>query len=152
MAFAQIEDLHGSTEILIFSEVYDRHQGMIAPDTVVLLEGKVSSRKGELSIIANSMDRVENLREKHQAKLQLTLLLQTGKLNGDDLKQVADLLAEHKGETPVKLVVQSVHAHSPIRMSVRKFVVEPNNILLSGLKEVIGSNAVKLAKNNGSSL
>lgn len=152
MAFAQIEDLYGSTEILIFSEVYDRHQGMIAPDTVVLLEGKVSSRKGELSIIANSMDRVENLREKHQAKLQLTLLLQTGRLNGDELKRVADLLAEHKGETPVKLVVQSAHAQSPIRMSVRKFVVEPNNILLSGLKEVIGSNAVKLAKNNGSSL
>jgi len=152
MAFAQIEDLNGSTEILIFSEVYDRHQGMIAPDTVVLLEGKVSKRKGELSIIANSMDRVENLREKHQARLQLTLLLQTGKLNGNDLKQVADLLSEHKGETPVKLVVESAHAQSPIRMSVRKFVVEPNNILLSGLKEVIGSNAVKLAKNNGASL
>jgi len=152
MAFAQIEDLNGSTEILIFSEVYDRHQGMIAPDTVVLLEGKVSNRKGELSIIANSMDRVENLREKHQAKLQLTLLLQTGKLNGDDLKQVADLLSEHKGETPVKLVVESVHAQSPIRMSVRKFVVEPNNILLSGLKGVIGNNAVKLAKNSGASL
>ena len=152
MAFAQIEDLHGSTEILIFSEVYDRHQGMIAPDTVVLLEGKVSKRKGELSIIANSMDRVENLREKHQAKLQLTLLLQTGKLNGEDLKQVADLLSEHKGETPVRLVVQSVHAQNPIRMNVRKFVVEPNNILIAGLKEVIGSNAVKLAKNNGVSL
>jgi DNA polymerase-3 subunit alpha len=152
MAFAQIEDLHGSTEILIFSEVYDRHQGMIAPDTVVLLEGKVSKRKGELSIIANSMDRVENLREKHQSKLLLTLLLQTGKLEGNDLKQVADLLSEHKGETPVKLVVQSEHAKSPIRMSVRKFVVEPNNMLLSGLKDVIGNNAVKLAKNNGASL
>ena len=152
MAFAQIEDLYGSTEILIFSEVYDRHQGMIAPDTVVLLEGKVSKRKGELSIIANSMDRVENLREKHQAKLQLTLLLQTGKLSGDDLKQLADLLSEHKGETPVKLVVQSEHAQNPIRMSVRKFVVEPNNLLLTGLKEVVGNKAVKLAKNNGATL
>ena len=152
MAFAQIEDLHGSTEILIFSDVYDRHQGMIAPDTVVLLEGKASIRRGERSIIANSMDRVENLREKHQSKLQLTLLLQTGTLSGEEIKQVADLLSEHKGETPVKLVVQSAHAQSPIRMNVRKFVVEPSNTLLAGLKEVIGSNAVKLSKNNGSPL
>jgi DNA polymerase-3 subunit alpha len=152
MAFAQIEDLHGSTEILIFSDVYDRHQGMIAPDTVVLLEGKASIRRGERSIIANSMDRVENLREKHQSKLQLTLLLQTGTLSGEEIKQVADLLSEHKGETPVKLVVQSAHAQSPIRMNVRKFVVEPGNTLLAGLKEVIGSNAVKLSKNNGSPL
>jgi DNA polymerase III subunit alpha len=42
MAFAQIEDLHGSTEVLIFSEAYDRHQGLIAPDTVVMLEGSIS--------------------------------------------------------------------------------------------------------------
>jgi DNA polymerase III subunit alpha len=149
MAFAQIEDLSGSTEVLIFSEVFDRNQGLIAPDTVVLLEGHVSHRDEPPKIIASSMERVENLREKFQTQLQLKIELQTSELTRDDLHQMATLFSIHKGETPVKLVIDSEHAKAPLRMNVRKFVVEPSNELLSGLRNLVGKQSVHLIKNNG---
>ena len=149
MAFAQIEDLSGSTEVLVFSEVFDRHQGLLAPDTVVLLEGTVSHRDEPPKIIASSMERVENLREKFQNQLQLNIQLQTSDVSKDDLHQIATLFSLHKGETPVRLVIESEYAKGPLKMNVRKFVVEPNNELLGGLRNLIGKDSVQLTKGNG---
>jgi DNA polymerase III subunit alpha len=147
MAFAQIEDLEGSTEVLIFSEVYDRHQGLIAPDTVLMLEGTISTRDEPPKIIATSMERVENLREKFQSQLQLNIDLKTAEVTEDDLLEMATLFSIHKGETPVKLLVRSRKAKRPLKMNVRKFVVEPNNDLLKGLRNILDVSSVQLTKN-----
>ncbi|MDZ7758497.1 DNA polymerase III subunit alpha [Rhodohalobacter sp.] len=149
MAFAQIEDLEGSTEVLIFSEVYDRHQGLIAPDTVLMLEGNLSKRDEPPKIMASSMERVENLREKFQAQLQLNIDLKTAEISEDDLTEMATLFSIHKGETPIKLMVRSLKAKKPLRMNVRKYVVEPNNELLNGLRTILDKESVQLIKNNG---
>ncbi len=148
MAFVQLEDLKGSTEALIFSDVYDRHQGMIAPDTILMIDGSISKKDGAPKIIANSMERVESLREKFQSQLELSIRLQTGDLSKDDLHQMATLFSLHKGETTVRLVVKSNHAKKPINMNVRKFVVEPSNELLKELREIVGKESVKLARHN----
>jgi DNA polymerase-3 subunit alpha len=149
MAFAQIEDLEGSTEVLIFSEVYDRHQGLIAPDTVLMLEGNISKRDEPPKIMASSMERVENLREKFQAQLQLNIDLKTAEVSEDDLTEMATLFSIHKGETPIKLKVRSLKAKKPLRMNVRKYVVEPNNELLNGLRTILDKESVQLIRTNG---
>jgi DNA polymerase-3 subunit alpha len=146
MAFVQIEDLHGAMEVLVFSEVFDRHQGLLSADTIVLLDGTLSMRGGPAKIMANTMERVENLREKFQNQLMLKLQLQTSSLTHDDLKDMATLMSIHKGETPVTLRVESKHAKGPLRMNVRKFVVEPNNELLNGLRNIVGRDAVQLMR------
>ncbi len=148
MAFAQIEDLEGSAEVLIFSEVYDRHQGLIAPDTVLMLEGNLSKRDEPPKIMASSMERVENLREKFQAQLQLNIILKTAEISENDLTEMATLFSIHRGETPIKLKVQSKQAKRPLNMNVRKYVVEPNNELLSGLRSILDKKSVQLIRNS----
>lgn len=148
MAFAQIEDLKGSSEVLIFSEVYDRHQGLIVPDTVLMLEGSISKRDEPPKIIASSMERVENLREKFQTQLQLKVDIKTSEVSKDDLNEMATLFSLHKGETPIKFVVTSPNAEQPLKMNVRKFVVEPNNELLNGLRTILDDQSVQLVKNS----
>jgi len=147
MCFIQVEDLKGSIEVLIFSEVYDRHQGLIAPDTIVMLDGTLSKREEPPKIIASSLERVQNLREKYQKQLELLLTLNTSELSRDDLNQMASLFSLNKGETPVRLQVMSEFSDHPMSMNVRKFVVEPNNELLTSLRELLGKKAVRLKKN-----
>lgn len=147
MAFVQVEDLHGSIEVLVFSEVYDRHQGLIAPDTVLLIEGTISQRDSQPKIIANSLERVENLREKFQNQLQLNIKLDTSEISEDDLQEMASMFGSNSGETPVKFQVKSEHSSKPISMNVRKYVVDPSNELLSGLRNVVGQEAVRLMNN-----
>ncbi|REL24677.1 DNA polymerase III subunit alpha [Rhodohalobacter sp. SW132] len=146
MAFVQIEDLQGAMEVLVFSDVFDRHQGLLTPDTIVLLDGTLSLRGGQPKIMANTLERVQNLREKFQNQLMLKLRLETSLLTKDDLNEMATLMSIHKGETPVTLRVLSKHAKGPLNMSVRKFVVEPNNELLNGLRNIVGKESVQLTR------
>jgi len=147
MAFIQVEDLHGAIEVLVFSDVFDRNMGLISSDTIILLDGTLDKRRGEPKIVASQMERVENLREKFQNQLQLYIKLKTNDVTKDDLTQMATLMSIHKGETPVRLKVISDHANGPMKMNVRKFVVEPNNDLLKGLRNIIGEESVLLMRN-----
>jgi len=47
MAFVQLEDLYGVTEVLVFPKVYDRVSAMLTQDNPVVLTGKLSVREDE---------------------------------------------------------------------------------------------------------
>lgn len=47
MAFVQLEDLRGTTEALVFPRVYERHQSLLEPETLVVLRGRLSVREEE---------------------------------------------------------------------------------------------------------
>lgn len=47
MAFVQLEDLRGTTEALVFPRVYERHQSLMEPETLVVMRGRLSIREEE---------------------------------------------------------------------------------------------------------
>ncbi len=145
-AFLRMEDLHGSIEVIAFNETYDRYLGMIQVDTLVVVDGHIDTRRGHPQIIANSFERIESMREKFQDKLELKLDIDTDSITEEELEQIAHLFREHRGETSVRFNVKSEEAKRPFAMHVRKFVVDPNEELLGGLKNLIGEEAVALAK------
>ncbi|MBN1659372.1 MAG: hypothetical protein JXA93_13285, partial [Anaerolineae bacterium] len=55
MAFAQIEDLQGTVEVVIFPSLWEATAEMWQPEQVVVVRGKVSLRGREPSIIADSV-------------------------------------------------------------------------------------------------
>ncbi|HMB97238.1 MAG TPA: hypothetical protein VKM36_02070, partial [Balneolaceae bacterium] len=116
-------------------------------DTIVMIQGEINRRDAQPKIIAKSMERVENLREKFQSKLSLQLQLDTGDLTGDELQNIATLFSLHKGETSVKFYIKSNGTGESLTMNVRKFVVEPNNELLNSLRGIVGNDSVALVKN-----
>ncbi len=148
-AFLQMEDLKGTIEVIAFNDVYDRNLGMIQVDTLVVIDGNIDTRSGQPKIIAKSFERIESMREKYQDKIQLNLDIDTSEISDHDLREMAELFEKHKGQTNVQFKVLSSEAKRPFAMHVRKFVVDPNEELLSGLKNLIGDKAVTLAKTNG---
>ena len=146
MAFFRIEDLKDSIEVIAFSDVYDRHMGLIQIDTIVAITGKVNSQQGQTKIIANSVDRIESLREKNQKNLQVNLNIDTSRVGHEDLEKVAGLFEENKGETSVQFNVRSQSAKGPLTMDVRKYTVDPNDELIRQIEEIIGEGQVSLSK------
>ena len=47
MAFVQLEDMYGITEVLVFPKVYDRVSALLNQDSAVVLTGKLSVREDE---------------------------------------------------------------------------------------------------------
>ena len=61
MGFVTLEDLTGQIECLVFPKVYERYQGMMAPDDLVVLTGRLSIREDESpKLLVESMDSLED--------------------------------------------------------------------------------------------
>ncbi len=144
IAFLMVEDLHSSIEVAVFSKEFDKYAPLIEVDNVVHITGRYSKRERGNSVIVTHIERVENLRENNMDKLRLKLNVHTDGLTKDDLNQVQTLFELNKGNTMVKMAVHSKEANGPIKMNVRNFVVEPNDELLKGLREVLGEESVEL--------
>ncbi len=56
MAFAEIEDLYGASEIIVFDSCYQRSSGILIEDSIVKIEGRLSIREDDApKIVANSI-------------------------------------------------------------------------------------------------
>lgn len=146
IAFLLVEDMYSSMELAVFSKQFDQFSALLEVDSVIYVSGRFMKRERGDSVIVNSIERVENLREKYQDNLQLNLQIDTSIIDEASLDEMHRLFSEHKGVTMVKMVIHSSQANGPIRMNVRNFVVEPNNELLSGLRDVLGEESVELIR------
>ncbi|MCC5926092.1 MAG: DNA polymerase III subunit alpha [Bacteroidetes bacterium] len=145
IAFVTIEDEQGSAELLIFSEAYDKFMNLIMVDNLVVVDGSADNASGQPKVIVRNMDRLENLREKNQGRIRLRLRLFTDTLETDDLKELSTLFSQHKGQTPIAIEVYS-KASRPLRMNIRKFVVDPSDLLMREVRHILGSENVSFEK------
>ncbi len=144
IAFLQVEDRHSSMELAVFSSQFDTYSTLLEVDNVIYISGVFRKRDRGDSVIVNSIERVENLREKYQDSLRLKLKVHTETIAQGDLEQVETLFSLNKGNTMVKMMVLSNEANAPIKMNVRNYVVDPNEDLLKGLRNVLGDESVEL--------
>ena len=76
MAFVSIEDLYGSTEIIVFDSCYSRSSGELIEDNIVLVEGRLSIREDDdVKIVANTIINFENILNKKQGEQQKRKIL-----------------------------------------------------------------------------
>lgn len=137
IAFVTIEDQNGSAELLIFSEAYDKFMNLLSSDNLVVADGTADTASGMPKIIVRNMDRLENLREKNQGKLRLRLRLFTDDIEERAIVELGRLFAEHRGQTPIAIEVYSKQS-MPLRMNVRKFVVDPSDVLMKEVRQILG--------------
>jgi DNA polymerase-3 subunit alpha len=52
MMFIMVEDLSGTTDVVVFPKVYEEFKDLIVPDTCVAIKGLVSKKNGETSFIS----------------------------------------------------------------------------------------------------
>ncbi len=55
MAFIKITDYGGTIEAAIFPRIFQEFKSIIKPETVIALKGRLSSRNGELSLVADKL-------------------------------------------------------------------------------------------------
>ncbi|MCQ2559785.1 MAG: OB-fold nucleic acid binding domain-containing protein, partial [Clostridia bacterium] len=138
MAFAQLEDLTGSLEIVIFPKVFQKYQRLLKTDQPVLLEGKISfSGEEDLKIMA---EKVRVLEKKGEAK-KLELYIKTDALDQFGLGQVKSLLQNYSGAVPVLLYNQEKHK---LFRTSQEYWVNIEGSLLTELGDLVGKANVRI--------
>lgn len=59
MCFFTLSDLTGSIEAVVFNKTFQEHRDILKTDTIVVIQGKKSTRNGEVSIIVDGIKKLE---------------------------------------------------------------------------------------------
>ena len=96
MAFAQIEDYNGSIELVIFSQQWEEHKDLLTQDSVVGIQGKLDTSRGEPKIIADRIMEPDLLPDASpkEVHIKLSHFLR----DEEELVNLRSFLIERRGE------------------------------------------------------
>lgn len=122
MAFAQLEDLSGSLELVIFPDAYSNSEMILKGESAVIITGQLE-REGEACKIL--VEKVERINDAVRKAKRMLVRLNPG--NSDQIEKVNEIFREHPGETSIFLSLDL----SDIRKDVQLRMTEPKGICAS---------------------
>jgi DNA polymerase-3 subunit alpha len=128
MAFATIEDLTGSVEVIIFPKTYEQSSLALRRDAVVVVRGRLDVAEQQVKVLADgviALDEVPGsgpapsggggdgaapngpVATPAGASMALHVTVDADRHGVEGLRQLKDLLARHRGDRPVVLTVRA---------------------------------------------
>jgi DNA polymerase-3 subunit alpha len=144
-ASAQLEDLRGSVELLVFPKAYLQMQSILKPDAALLIRGTVrheENQKPRVSVTdARPLDAAVN-----GAKTQLRIRMSLESMADACLNDLADALGAYPGESPVLFELVRPGDYVVRIQSRAPRGIRAADELLNRLREICGEEAVRLEK------
>ena len=139
MVLLQLEDLSGgSVEVIVFASAYEKFAGMLRPDAILLVKGRVDRdvRDDTVKVMALEI-REPNLGDEQPVVINLQANGCTGKVV-DSLKEI---LSSHPGSTQVFLHLDAGQKTTVLRLG-SQYAVDTRNGLYAELKTILGPEAL----------
>ncbi|WML36154.1 DNA polymerase III subunit alpha [Clostridium sp. OS1-26] len=137
MAFAKLEDLYGSIEVVIFPKVLQRFRDLVSEDSMVIIRGRVNIREDEQPKVLCEV--IEPLIKINTEKLYI--LIEEERFLKNTLNDLKSMLSGFKGVTPVYLCTRK--ERKKFRVD-RELWVDNDLELMSVLKSRFGEENVKI--------
>ncbi len=141
MAFVSLEGRTGSTEVLVFSDALLRCGSLLEPGSFVLLEGEITERRDERRLSVNIVYPMDRARKLLGAGVRIRI--DASGLDEGRLGMAVDLLRSHPGSARVTLDIRHASGRR-IRAESRSLRVDPDDVLLGGLREILGRESISL--------
>lgn len=132
MCFANLEDMYGSIEMVIFPETYKKYRNVIDEDSVVLVKGNLQIDERDVKLLTSEFIDINQINLK-------TLYLKTKYLRYNDLRNI---LVRYKGDTPV--VIYFSDKKKSVKLD-KKLWFDINEKSIKVLEEFLGIENVKIS-------
>jgi len=142
MAVIQLEDLTGSTEVIIFPDLFNAASPLLKGDDPLLITGSVELGDSSAKILAKEVERLSDLRL--NAVKAILVTLENGRPSLDTLKDLRDIVFKYPGESSLLFKV-GVPGGNPITICAHgRFNVVPCRGLLAEMDDLLGYKAWEL--------
>jgi DNA polymerase-3 subunit alpha len=159
MAFATVEDMYGSVNVIMFPKVYEQlsesNPGLLRVGAILKFTGTVSiGENGDADVLCNRVDGVEKKKDilghnsnentaKAAKKIKNGLYLRVPSFDSEAYLKAQKIITDNKGETQV--TVKAVDTGVAKRLSSNNNV-NISDALLSALVELLGiENVVNIS-------
>jgi DNA polymerase-3 subunit alpha len=95
MAFVTVEDIHGSTEVVVFSSVYAEANQLLTEDNPILVEGRIQKDENSAKILADKIVPIEHAEETWTASIHVNL--EITRTDRGVLESLQKILERHAG-------------------------------------------------------
>ena len=141
MMFVRLDDLEGSVEVVVVPAVLAEAREVLVADRIVLITGRIDQKgEGETKIVARTIEPfdVDPDKEEHR----LTLHVHASRLEPEHLPQLRQLLVDHRGESPVVMVMETDEGAYRYRFGDEYKVNPRDGSLQASLKTLFGEQCV----------
>ena len=145
MAFVTLDDDSGRREVRIFPEAYERHRTLLVEDAILLMQ--VTLGWDEFNQTTRlTVERVLDLDEaRAEYARQLRLRLDARQCEAGALRQLAQILGEHRGDGRCAVGVDYCGDRAWVELVFGpNWRVRPSEALLKRLRDLVGAKAVQL--------
>lgn len=150
MAFMTVEDLYGSTEIIVFDSCYSKAQNILLDENIILIDGRLSIREDEpVKIVANSITEfnAENINNVNVQRSNREVINQKPKVLILDITN-ADEIQKDKLRGAIRFfsgdrnnIAVQVNINGELKTSGAIYC---NEEILEQFKEILGNDNVEL--------
>ena len=112
MANLVLEDLSGAIDVVVIPKIFSKYSDILTQDSVLLISGRLDSQEQEIKLVANTIELID-MSKLPVGKLPLNLNLPINHMTDKRFKNLKVLLSEHRGDTPVNLIVEDMIWHLP---------------------------------------
>ena len=142
MAILKLEDLKGTVEVLVFPRSFKTAEKNIAEDNIVYVKGRANLREDIPKIIAEEVLPLDQAREKYTQALSIELI--TTGLEKATLSKLNEVLAKHKGTTPVYFNFTTPENKKVQMAAGKSLFVTPTDELITDLETIVGDGSVSV--------
>ena len=140
MAIIKLEDLTGSTEILVFPRAFEQSAHALRAHQIVIIKGKLSLREKDPKLLANKVlpfNTAYKVVERVDCKL--------GLMDKELLDTLKDKLRTKQGKVPVYLHIETPSRHRVKILVGKDLYIEPSHELINSILEVLGGEKLTLS-------
>ena len=144
MAFLTVEDLYGSVEVIVFSNLYEKYNQRLQKDQVLVIQGKASVREDEdAKLIANDFLFYEDIKSEGTGPMDRVFWIKIPKQLTIPPVKITDILQSYRGNTRVMIYNERLNQKLAAK---ENYWVSPCGKLIHDLEELLGGGAVKLVE------
>ena len=137
MAILRIEDMDAEIEAVVFPSTYLAIANYLKEGDVVIVKGRVSFRDNEPKIIVTDMKHFDEI-----YKAIKSVNVNLSEMDDITLKNLKDRLKHFPGKIPVYLRLDTISNQGVQILVGEDLFVDPKEILMNELKEVVGKDKV----------
>ncbi len=142
MAFVTLEDFSGTSDVVVFSDIYEKHRDLLQPDSMVLILGQVSKQEeASAKILCSEVISLSKAREKYAKTVCVNLHI--NELSEEKLSDIKKLFQANRGKCNVLLHIINGHKREYLIRSKSLFVPFHEEFL-NRVRTVVGNENVWL--------
>jgi DNA polymerase-3 subunit alpha len=139
MARFTLEDLEGSVPVAVFADQLQKVSHLLEDEAIVVIKGMARDRGADVEITVEDVTALEQV---DKSLIQELVIQLPGDLTTARMLQLRDILIEHSGDTPVRMVIP-VEGREVSISPEQRFRVHLDKTLVESVEKVLGHGSLR---------